>query len=221
MAAFELPWDSETGRSLAEKVAARTAKRIVQGQLAAGELITEVELATTEGTSRTPAREAMLKLQSWGLVRLIPKKGGVITTITEAQRRDLIDVRSTWEIRSVQLVITDEQRRDALVTELRAIMTQQQVALDAGDLLGFARHDVQFHLRIIAAGGNQIIDELLEHLGPRLARLTVEANTGTDLSHSFRSEHEALVELIAASNAQGFAEAVRQHVHHGIFGKNN
>ena len=218
---YELPWDADEGRSLAQKLAARTAKRIVQGELAPGDLLTEVELSMAEGVSRTPAREAMLQLQTWGLVKLIPKKGGTVTTVTAAQRSELIDVRATWEIRSVQLLAHDPQQRAELAAGLREILGLQHQALVDGNLLAFARWDVKFHLRIIQAAGNSIIAGLLEHLGPRLARLTVEANNHYESSQSFRAEHEALAQLIAAGDLEGFTTAVREHVHHGIFGKNN
>ncbi len=209
---IELPWEGD-GRSVAARIAGQTARRIAEGSLPAGELLTEAMLARGERASRTPAREAMLQLQAWGLVRLMPKKGAIVTAVSARQRRDLLDVRTTWEIRSVQVVADRPVSRRALADELHALIRSQQGALDEGDRLGFAAHDFAFHRRIIEAGQNEVVDALMSQLGPRFARLThmaVAAAPGA--AALFRDEHEGLAELIAAGDAAGFAASVRSHV---------
>ena len=71
-----LPWlDTSENLPIAAQIAARTARRITEGAIEPGELLREVDLAAEHGASRTPAREAMLQLETWGLVRLLPKIG--------------------------------------------------------------------------------------------------------------------------------------------------
>lgn len=214
-----LPWELTDHRSVAATLAAETARQIVQGECEAGDLLTESQLAETAAASRTPAREAMLQLERWGLVRLLPKKGALVTQVSPAERRDLLDVRGTWEIRAVQLLAAravdpdDPTGLGPLIADLRASVEAQQRAVDAQDLLAFAGHDVGFHFRIIAAAGNRVVDELLTGLGPRLARMTwLAVSDGLTAANTFRAEHEALIDLIAAGDATGYAAAIRPHV---------
>lgn len=74
----QLPWEDDSG-SIAERVAGLLAKRIAWGETEPGEVLTEVGVAASIGVSRTPVREAMLRLERWGLVRLAPKKGAIVT----------------------------------------------------------------------------------------------------------------------------------------------
>lgn len=218
MSRAELPWESERATSVAMRIAGRAGRRIAEGSLPAGDVLTEAILADGASVSRTPAREAMLQLEAWGLVRLMPKKGAVVTAVSPAERRDLLDVRTTWEIRAVEVIDDRPGSRQALVTELRAIVASQQSALDERDRLGFASRDFAFHRRIIAACENGVVSALMDQLGPRFARLTHMA-VSEDLraAASFRDEHERLIELIAAGDVAGFAEMVRSHVTAGHF----
>lgn len=213
-----LPWHDPAPRSVALRLAATVAQQIVEGRRAAGDLVTEAQLVEAFGVSRTPAREAMVQLQSWGLVRLAPKKGGVVTVVSPTERRDLLDVRATLEIRSVQVVAGSAADRTSLAATLRASLDAQQRALDAGDLLDFAGEDFGFHLRIIEAGGNAVVAEMASALGPRFARLThLAVSGGGAAARLFRAEHEALIGPIEAGDPAGFATAVREHLRSAHF----
>ena len=215
-----LPWLSGERQSLAGRIAASAAKAIVEGSIEPGALLTEADLAAPVGASRTPAREALLKLQAWGLVRLLPKKGGIVTVATDAQRRDLLDLRATLEIRAVESIADTPERRSDLADQLAELTAAQQAALDAGDMLRFAGLDFAFHLRIIEAAGNTVVAELLDVLGPRLARLTFRAiNNDPVAAAGFRREHDGLATLVADGDVAGFARAVRSHLQEAHFRK--
>ncbi len=208
-----LPWEQDTPPSLAERIAAQTAKGIVEARYEAGDLLTEVALAEELSASRTPAREAMLRLQGWGLVRLLPKKGAIVTPVTVAERRDLLSIRRDWEHGALAAIAGDEEAMTALAHDLCDILAVQQTALESEDILSFAAQDVAFHLRTIASGGNGVIAEMLALLGPRFARLTYSASlTGTVSLAAFRAEHEELLRLVEAGDTQGFDAALERHL---------
>lgn len=207
-----LPWES-VPRSVALRIAALNAKRIVEGVHQPGDLLTEAALAGDLRASRTPAREAMLQLQAWGLVRLIPKKGAIVTSVSASERRDLSDLRATWEIRAVERLIEDPESRTRLVNGLRSIIEAQQAAVDHADALDFAAQDCAFHLRIIDAGGNRVVAEQLDLLGPRFSRLIYQViSDNPPAAAVLRQEHERLCDLVAVGDAAGFAIAIRAHI---------
>src|SRR5262245_5406294 len=74
-------------------------KRAILEQIhAGGALLTEVEIATAVGVSRTPVREALLRLQSEGLVTLYPKRGALVLPISAAEIEDVIEARQLVEV---------------------------------------------------------------------------------------------------------------------------
>ncbi|SNS63150.1 transcriptional regulator, GntR family [Micrococcales bacterium KH10] len=214
-----LPWEAHKPARTAKRIAESVGREIVDGSLSPGEVLTEVVVAERFGVSRTPAREAMLQLQRWGLVRLLPKKGALVTAVSAGERSDLLDIRATWEARAVTLLEDDPSGRDALVTSLNESIRTQQEALDSGNLLQFAAEDFGFHVRIMDAAGNRVVSELLEDLGPRFARLTYLAvNNNESSAHEFHREHIELVELIRNGASAAYERAVRAHISSGHFG---
>lgn len=211
----DAPWHGRA--TIAGRVAARVADRIIRGELGVGEVLTEVQIAADEGVSRTPVREAMLTLERWGLVRLMPKKGAVVTAASDREARDLLKVREMFEVSALAEVLTSDDARQALVADLGDSLAVQQQALDLGDLSSFSTADVAFHLRIIRANENQVVDELVADLGPRLARHihAVLHDDGLD-PHLLHQDHRAIAAHITLGDEAAACGAVRQHIERGL-----
>lgn len=215
-----LPWERVHDRSpVSQRIAASVARAIVERRRPEGDWLTEGDLAAAENASRTPAREAMLLLEAWGLVRLLPKKGAIVTSVTEEERRDLLVLREMFEVEAVRAAVAADALGD-LGAGLRAALDRQQIAVRTGDVLEFAAADYAFHAEIIRAGGNSVILELLDTLAPRLARVTYLAVTGRpDRAQTLLDEHAHLAELATAGDHDAFAAAVREHISAGHFGQ--
>lgn len=213
-----LPWRAGAAPlTVAQRIAAAAARAIAERELTEGAIVTEVELAGVHGASRTPAREAMLQLEAWGLVRLLPKKGGVVTSVSVEERRDLLAVRAMFESDAVATLGTSD--RLVPVGEALAVPLQQQRAAAAeGDRLAFAEADLAFHAAIIAAGGNAVVVGLLQQLAPRFARLTFAvALEAPDRLATMLAEHERLAALALGGDAAGFGRLLRDHIATGHF----
>lgn len=208
-----LPWSHRAEGPLAQRIAADTARAVIQGSHSPGALLTEVDLAATFGVSRTPAREAMLQLEAWGLVRLLPKKGAVVTTVSPAERRDLLSVRSMFEVESVAALTAVGNGLDGVAGALLARIDEQRAALAANDLLAFAAADYAFHAGVILAGGNTVVRELLTTLAPRLTRLTHQACLERPGSlPRLLAEHERLAWQARTGDVDGFSATIRAHI---------
>ena len=159
----------------------------------------------------------MLQLERWRLVRLVPKKGALVTTVTGKERRDLLAVRSMFEIDAVE-TLSDSGDLTALSADLSTLLGEQKTALDAGDPLGFASADYAFHARLIRSGDNAIVTEMLTTMGPRLARLTYQvAIEAPHTLDTLLTEHETLTDRAEAGDAEGFARLVRDHIESSHF----
>lgn len=206
-----LPWDG-TGGPIADRVAGSLARRIVDGEIEPGEVLTEVDIAASVGASRTPVREAMLRLDGWGLVRLAPKKGAVVTNPTARERRELLAVRAMLENSAVAAVARDDDARRLLLEELDVNLAAQAQAVD--DPRAFAPLDYAFHALIIGHDDNRVVAEISRSLGPRLYRLTRLAVDSGEPAR-FLDEHARLAETIRAADAEGFGELVARHLEEG------
>src|ERR1700712_4805388 len=93
-------------------------EQIVLGTLAGGEMISEGEVATELSISRTPVREAFLRLQAEGWMRLYPKRGALIVAVTPDEIDDVLAARQLVEGNAAALVAEDTAGRPALLARL-------------------------------------------------------------------------------------------------------
>src|SRR6476661_5615597 len=92
--------------SAADRVYQYAKGAILSRRIGAQDLLTEGELADSVGVSRTPVREALLRLQAEGLVRLLPKRGALILPVTADEVSDVLETRRLVETFAVRKAIT-------------------------------------------------------------------------------------------------------------------
>lgn len=127
--------------------------RILTGRLAPGTTLLETEIAGMLGLSRTPVREAVIRLAEEGLVLVRPRHGVTVIDLTLADFRDILDVFSALEVRAVALTAAQPLRpedRDAL-TQLTQRMER---ATAEGDIARWSDLDDDFHAMLVGLCGN-------------------------------------------------------------------
>lgn len=138
-------------------------RRIVSNVYPGGSHILEERLAEDLGISRTPLKEALLKLQAEGLVRLVPRRGVLIEPLTAVDVIEIYSVLVALEDLAVQLI---GQRSDASadLDALQADVTEMQRALRVDDLDAWGVADERFHGRLVAASRNSRLNRAAETL---------------------------------------------------------
>ncbi|MFC9788116.1 GntR family transcriptional regulator [Rhodococcus sp. NPDC127528] len=205
--------------SASEQVYREVKERILSSALPGGELISEGEIAAEMGTSRTPVREAFLRLEAEGWMRLYPKRGALIVPVADGEAEHVVSARRLVETASVRAVAGDEAARIALVRELRACLDDQRSVAAAGDVTTFSGLDADFHRAVVRAGGNPLLDTFYAGLRERQRRMTTRslARDPHQLG-SIIDDHARLADLIEAGDADGFDAAVAVHMYrvHGL-----
>src|SRR3954451_11343834 len=136
-------------------------------------LLSEGEIATAVGVSRTPVREALLRLEAEGLVRLYPKRGALVLPVSPQEISDVVETRELVET----FAAGKASLGPALIDELTGFLEEMREHAAAGNGREFARADRCFHRAIVAAAGNEIIIQLYDALRDRqlrMARLTAD-----------------------------------------------
>lgn len=159
--------------------------------------LNEGALATATETSRTPVREALLRLESEGFLRRIPRKGVYVPPITDGDVRSLLDARAIVE-RWAATAARDAIRRDA--GALQELIDAQRRSRD--DTARFIELDIEFHSRMVGLGGNPVLEEFYSSLRQRQLRIGVRAVThGVDRMENVLDEHQAILDAIVAGEA--------------------
>ncbi|HET9077945.1 MAG TPA: GntR family transcriptional regulator [Acidimicrobiales bacterium] len=195
----------------AQRVYAVTKEQILSGELAGGSLLSEGEVARRLKVSRTPAREAFVRLQAEGLLALLPRRGAVVTPLTPADMVDLLEVRQALEVAAVRRLARREDRSQLLVAA-RAELDDQAAHAVTLDLPAFAESDQRFHRAIVDAAGNALSSRFYATLGDRQRQMTVGA-VGADPRRLFEllGDHRGLLGAAEEGDTDGFAGALRRH----------
>lgn len=187
---------------------------LLAGRLPAGEMISEGDVASALGISRTPVREAFLRLASDGWLRLFPRRGALVVPVAAGEAEDVVDARLLLEGHAVGVAVASAPARAALAGALRELVTAQRAALADGDLEAYARHDAAFHEAVVAAGGNALLTAFSGTLRERQRRMTaLSAGRAGERAPGFVAEHEALLTAVEAGDADAYRSALRTHLH--------
>jgi DNA-binding GntR family transcriptional regulator len=203
-----LPRVLDAAGPAADKAYRAVLDAIAAGSAPAGTLLTEGQVATAIGMSRTPVREAFLRLSTEGLLDLYPKRGAIVTVPTAAETEELLEVRAMFEKAAVAWIAARGVPAE-LETTLRGHLDAQAAAADA---LEFARSDRDLHESIVAAGGNTIATALFAQTGPRLLRYWNSPAQRPETRTRLVAEHGELVELVLAPDPAGFAKQLDAHL---------
>jgi DNA-binding GntR family transcriptional regulator len=194
-----------------ERAYTYTKQRVLDATYAGGALLTEGEVADALGISRTPVREAFLRLEGEGLLRLYPKRGALVVPVSAGEVEAVMETRALVE----RFAFAKAIERGADVTEgMRAEIARQEVRAADGDLDGFVEADRAFHTLLVAASGNPIVLSLYDSLRDRQQRMGVTAlRREPRRLAEILAEHRALTEAVAGGDVERTLELLDAHLH--------
>lgn len=202
-------------QSLRQQVAHALRAALVAGQMRPGVVYSAPGLAEQFGVSATPVREAMLDLANEGLVEPVRNKGFRVTELTDKDLDDITHIRALIEVPTVgEVARRCDEATAAAVEELRPLARQIEQHAAEPDLIRYVEADRQFHLRLLALAGNPHLVDVVRGLRARsrLYGLEILAARGELLASA--AEHEQLLELVVAGDAEGAANLMRRHLGH-------
>jgi DNA-binding GntR family transcriptional regulator len=171
--------------------------------------LTEAAVAEESGASRTPVREAIMRLEAEGLVERIPKRGAFVPPLSDAEIRSVMRAREMIELWAVDefLVHPRPEATEQLVTTIAA----QEAAI--ADPERFIELDSDLHGLIVGVGANKVVEHFYAELRDRQIRMglhAVKASTGR--SGHVLGEHRAIVDALRAGDRDAARTATSAHL---------
>lgn len=146
-------------------------RRILDNELSPNIIILEKELADLLGMSRTPVREALIKLSNEGMVEVRPRHGMRVLPISVEDMMEIYQILTALEVQAAEIVAEKGLDEEQLF-QINRILDEMDAALAADDLEGWNNADESFHLLLVKFSGNK--------------RLISVVNTYFDQSHRAR-----------------------------------
>ncbi|HKC74547.1 MAG TPA: GntR family transcriptional regulator [Chloroflexota bacterium] len=194
---------------LAEYAYAIIRNDILAGRFGPGGRLVQDELARRLGISRTPVREAIVRLEQEGLVTLIPRRGAVVNRVTPQDILDIYEVREELERLAVRLAACKGNAYD--IRTLRQILRKME-RVGPTRVWEYYKLNRAFHLQMAAASANKALMSALESLWDQATNFQMFTMYSTEELRRLVAPHEYLVDVAEREDAAEIACAVSQHI---------
>jgi DNA-binding GntR family transcriptional regulator len=196
--------------ALHEQVAQRLRQMLVESRISPGAKLNERELAEVLQVSRTPLREAIKMLAAEGLVELLPNRGAIAVSLSEADVLNTFEVMAGLEGLSGELAaqrITDEE-----LAEIKAMQFEMMAAYTRRDLSNYYRINAQIHSAINAAAKNPVLTATYKQVNARLQALRFRSNQDGEKWKRAMKEHEKMIDALQARDSAAMRELLVAHL---------
>jgi DNA-binding GntR family transcriptional regulator len=188
--------------------------QVLTGAFPGGELISEGDIASALGMSRTPVREAFLRMEAEGLLRLYPQRGALVVPVSPDEVRSVIEARLVLEQFATRKVVGRGPAACAAVFErLSGALARQRDAAAAADWREFVDADRAFHTITLDESGNGILSDFYSSLRDRQMRMIGESSLREpDRVTTILHEHFGIAEALRDGDLPGALQAVQTHL---------
>jgi DNA-binding GntR family transcriptional regulator len=168
------------------------------------------DLADQMGISRTPIREALLRLESDGLVRVVPRVGFFVTEITRRDLEELFELRALLEgyaaEKAASLLTEDE------LAHIDRVLETGVSAVEQGDLDNFLETEIAFHTLLIERAPNRQLIAMMESLQDLTYRERILSLESLENVRESCIEHRRIVEALRQRDGELAGRLMREHI---------
>ncbi|QYF91114.1 GntR family transcriptional regulator [Arthrobacter sp. PAMC25284] len=181
---------------------------IVDGTFTPGERLKDTELEAWLGVSRTPIREALLRLERAGLVVAMPGKATIVAPYDLASTVNAQQVVAAMHELAARLAVPVVT--DAAISTMVTANTRFEKALERLDIETALSADDEFHAVFISLSGNDVIQEVLEQTTPVIRRIE-RMRFGSFAGRHSVAQHATIIEHTRRGDAEATAIACREN----------
>ncbi len=199
--------------TLREKILEHIRDAIISGALKAGSKVSEPELAERYGISRTPIREAFRQLESEGYLRVIPRRGAVVSEFTQKDVEEFYAIKSILEgyaARQACLKLSEKE-----IDKLQQNNRRLSELAEQNDFKTFFKVHNDFHEMFIKAADNEKLRELISSVVTRFQRLRFMSLSLPGRMQVAVQEHEKIIEAFRRKEPDTAEMLVRKNAEYG------
>jgi DNA-binding GntR family transcriptional regulator len=209
MGSYPLDLTLKNHLSLSDRILNLIEKAILNGSIKPGERLIETELAKSLGTSKSPVREALKRLEGGGIVQLVPRKGYFVRTIDRKSIEDFFDAMFILEPAAVLLSL--KKKDEAICSEIDEILSKMERCLRKKEYESYRILNNQFHLFFYGLTENEWIIKISQMLRKQAYMLRSLSLTKDRFSSSIK-EHQAIADAYKAGDGKRLEKAVQHHL---------
>jgi DNA-binding GntR family transcriptional regulator len=202
-------------RSLASLATEQIRELIVTDKLKLGQQLSEAGLAEQLGISRTPVRDALVRLQAERLVEIKPQLGSYVFRYDAKQLHSILELREILEVGALRIALG--AHRGLTLNALNKEVASGEVAVRAG-VEAYQAADTAFHSAILVASHNPELIDAYSRISGRIRAIRFRAIRNNARFETSQRDHAAILAAIKASDDEGAAKTLARHVYNSYFG---
>jgi len=196
-------------KSLSDEVFEKLKNDIVNVRYKQGEFITEAEVAHRFRISKTPAREALNRLNVEGFVESIPHKGYLVKSLSVNDILNLYQFRTILETASIELAILYASDKD--LEQLEMMSSEKFIMNDEEDYRRCAEANYRFHMLIAKIGQNPLLVNALSYVLNQLRRMLFLDLKNIN-AEEISKDHQEIVRIIKRKDVDRAKELIKEHI---------
>lgn len=200
--------------STAARVADLLRARILDGTMPPGSRIVELEIARELGVSRSPVREALLRLEGEGLAAIVPYRGALVTPPQRERFGELMEFRLALERFALDRLV--ERLPEGAIGQLRARAAALRKAVSTRNLRRAVDEDLAVHRTIVRLAGNALLERAYEELLAQIRLYIAVTSARYARIGELADEHDALIGAIERRDLRAARKLLDAHVAHGL-----
>jgi GntR family transcriptional regulator, rspAB operon transcriptional repressor len=183
---------------------------IIATELEPGQRLSENELAERLAVSRTPIREALIRLRDDRFVQIVPQLGTFVTRISTAAVEDAQFIRESLECAAVRLAATRAHGAD--LAALGGLVRRQTEVVEHGDYERFAVLDDEFHAALCELAGRPVAWEVAQRVKGHLNRVRRLSLPQPNYLDEMVAEHRLVLDALDRHDPDAAESALRHHL---------
>lgn len=199
-------------KSLADQVYDMVKDEILSGSIPCGNKISEDSLAAQFGVSRTPIREALKRLSSYGIVKMEPRSHSSVISLSGKESDDIAEFRISLEDFAIDHM--KKEKFESSLDSLCRYASECQYALGIGNRAKAFELDSLFHNTLIATCDNSALSDVYERLDAKIQLLRIAQNSPEAELLGYLMQHARLIELLKAGKNEEAKELMHEHITH-------
>jgi len=195
--------------SIADQVYHYIKRVILSGELKGGEKIPEQKISDELGVSRTPVREALKRLETYGLIQVKPRSYAEVMQLDEKEAQNIAEIRAVIEeyvAKSIAGKVGETQYQI-----LERLAKECDEASSAEDMALVFEKDSNFHLEMARCTGNNYVFEIMERLDAKVQLYRISKCVTLEKVQRDVKQHYKILEAIKNGNAELAARLMKKH----------
>lgn len=196
---------------LRDRIASSIRNAIIHGKLKPGARLTEQELVLMLGVSRTPLREALLLLDSEGFINVLPRRGAVVSEISQSDVEEIYGAKSILEAAAAKLACDNISAET--INELSVLTDKMETASNdkRNDDRTLLNLNAEFHQVLSDAGGNKKISQFIKNLRSQTLRYNYIYLSIKSRIDSSIADHRKIIEALKQKNKSTIEQLIIEH----------